>query len=698
MSGIGLTCAAVIVVIPSVRLAADEFEPLETVLTGLGATYGTVLALVLTLSIIPVQRAGEAWSASILRLYRRDPGTYITFVWLGVCCVGSFLLAVRGVVNSPASFVLAMCFLFLGVSLDVLRWYHDHVCRLLDPEYAVAVELKKAKSRVDRLNRLVRQSARIGSWKPFREKKPSISRELLESTLYLRVPKYPDAIVGPIDDLAEMARKAIARGERPLARAAIGSIAELTNHYLSGRRDNLTVHAQIDLGIFASRSDADLVTNETYDRLREISRAAVNASDEATAIHVSSAFKSMALHTAMLAAPAFGRDTAPLSKAPLMHAFDCVKFAQSKGLDEVGLRSAWILSEIAVDVPKNIAMADIFIPLIEGLHGIAIAFYRACNSALVKTVTKRQLLILNMAGFGNGTYFLEVAKELLDRIEFQVPLAIRDEEATGYSSGVSPLGHAYSPAETSSLGWVFRRDLAGLYVLEDEAAYRGAYARILQFLEILSDHLCTVAANNEFGGSVLVREIDHMIKQIGIAIVEFLDEPAPLDQGNDEALISGFTRFPAFYSEAFRDKQTIDNRRVVRCFDSLTYIGLRFLSIDRPIVLRHCVWCMESIIGSLWESIRPQDYSTLGDVLSLLWGVREVTATQDQADIVHDLNRALGKPSNLTDDQWQQARKVIARRRDQLLERLGQPDRQPRRENAETLIRKLLCPETMDNG
>ena len=690
MTLVALAVALSIVLIPSVRFVADQFEPVETVFTALGATYGTILALVLTLSIIPVERAGEAWSASIVRLYRHDQGTYITFVWLGVCCVASFLLAVRGLANLRVSVVLAACLVVLGISLDVLRWYHGHVCRLLDPEHAVAVGLKKAKSAIDRLDRVVDRNARMLYWRPFTKEKPSSSRELLESSLYLRVPKYPEAIVDPIDDLAEMARKAIARGEKPLARAAIGSMAELTNHYLSSRRENLTVHPYNDLEMLTSNSDVDLVTGETYDRLREISRAAVNASDEATAIHVSRAFKSMAVHTANLAAPAFSPDTAPLSEAPLYHAFDCVRFAQSKGLDDVGLRSAWILWDVVLVVPKNIAIADVYSPIIDGLHDIAVAFYSAFSFKFAETVTRLQLLIVGTASFGEEGYFLGVVEEILGKIELQVPLAIENEKAAGRPSGVLPLGHVYGPADTSSLGWVFRRAVAGLYAAEDEAGYQAEYRRVFQLQVILSDHVCRVAKNNDFGGSLLVREIDRLITQIGVAIVEFVDEPAPLDKGGEEEMISGFTRFLAFYSAAFREKSSIHGRRLEQCCDSLTYIGLRFFRSNRPIVLRQCIRCIETIIESVCEASTPPDYLMLGDIFGLLKGVREVAIADDHADVLHEVERALSKPSSMEIDEWNQAQESIQLRHEQLFERLGQRDPLPRRENAETLLRELL--------
>lgn len=690
MTLVGLAIAGCILLIPSVRFVTDDFEAVETVFTALGATYGTILALVLTLSVIPIERAGEAWSASIVRLYRHDRGTYITFVWLGVCCVASFLFAVRGLSSLRGSVVLAACFVVLGISLDVLRWYHGHVCRLLDPEHAVAVGLKRGKKVVDRLKRVIGRDTRIRTGRLFANEKPSSTDRLRESSQYLYLPNYPAPIAGPIDDLAEIARKAIARGERPLARAAIGSIAELTNHYLSSRQENLTIHVGTDSSTFAGVSDVDVVTQETYDRLREINRAAVNASDEATAIQVSRAFGSMAVHAANLAAPAFSPDTAPLSEAPLRHAFDCVKFAQSKGLDDVGLQAAWILWNVVLNVPGNIAPKHVWVPIIDGLHDIVVAFYSALRFTHAATVTRYQLLIVGSAGFGRNTHYMEVLEAILGRIELQVPLAIENEQAASGGSGVLALGQMYSPADTGSLGWDFRRAIAALYAAEDQASYQAAYRRVMRMQEMLSSHLHRVAENNEFGGSELVGEIDGMIRQIAVAIADLVDKPAPLGEGGDEELISGFIGFLAFYTTAFREKTSIDGRRVEHCCDSVTYMGLRFLRSSRATVLRHCIWCIESIIESVCKASTPPHYLTLGDVFALLAGVRDVAITYGQGEVLHDLERALGKPSSMTGDEWEEAQSSIRLRHEKLTERIKQRDPQPGGGKTEVLLRELL--------
>ena len=690
--------AACVILFPPIRAAADQFEPVETVLTGLGATYGTILALALTLSLTPIQRAGEAWSASILRLYRRDRIAHATFVLLGVLCVTSFAFAVRGPTVVPVSFILAASLALLGLGLDLLRGYHAHVCRLLDPQYAVVAGLKEAKGAQDRLNRVVRRNSWLRRRRPFMKRKPASSRELLESTIYLKfVPGYPSTLVQPFEDLAEMALRAVARGESPLAKAAIDAIGELTNHYLSGRKRNLMLYRGAKGSTVANTSDVDLVIHPAYRLLRQISRAAVNAEDEATAIRVSYAFRSIAVHAAKLVAPAFSPNTAPLSGVPLRHAFDCIKFAQSQGLQEVTYQSTSILTEMVYQVPKGIPFADLHACLVDGHHDIAAAFYLDGRFELAEAVTKNQLLIL-IALSWEKTGFPEAVGEVLEKIALQVPLAMENERAAAPAEAYRPLKHAYDSTDMLSLAWLFRNALRWLYHADDGPACRDQRAQVLGIVEVVSDHLRRVAKNNQFGASMLVPQIDGLIRHIAVAVADYIEDPAPFDQGNQDELVRGFIRLLAFYPWAFRDKKAIHAPRVEQCCDTAAYIGLRFLSSGRPDVLLNCVWCIESVIESYCRTARPPDYCILGEVFALLWATRQVADARDCTDIVAHIDRALAQPPSLTDDQWDQARNRIRVARERLLERLGETDDPPRQNRAETLLRALLQPRTTAEG
>lgn len=230
-----ISIAAAILLVPQFRATAEAFLPLEAVLSQLGATYGTTLALVLTLSIIPIQRAAEVWSPSIIRLYRRDPLTYVTFVSLSVLCAASFALAVKGLFLVPVSVVLALSSAVLGVSLDILRGYHGHVCRLLDPIHAVSLALRETKYAIDRTKTLVTRISRLQHQQLSAEQQGAVSVEDIESTIYPRISDYPSSIIYWVNDLAEIGIKAVARGEKLLAKTAVFAIADLTLYYLSSR-------------------------------------------------------------------------------------------------------------------------------------------------------------------------------------------------------------------------------------------------------------------------------------------------------------------------------------------------------------------------------------------------------------------------------------------------------------------------------
>ena len=643
---------------------------------------------------MPVQRAGEAWSASILRLYRFDKFTYITFVSLGVLCVTSFALPPLVPDLVPVSVILAASLALLGAGLDLLRAYHAHVCRLLDPQYAVKTGLKEAKTAQDRLNRIVRQNAWLRHRRPFMKPKPASSRELIESMTYLQfVPGYPDIVVKPFEDLCEMALRALTRGENPLARTAIDAITELTNHYLSGRKRNLNLHQTTRGATVANTSDVDVVTRPAYDLLRQISRAAVKAEDEASAIRVTRAFASIAVHAANLAAPAFSPNTAPLSGEPLHRAFDCVRFAQSQGLVEVPVQSASILTDIVYRVPKDLPFSDLHACLVDGLHDIAAAFYADRRYELAEAATQKQFLILSALSW-EPTRFVEALGEVLEKIALQVPLAIENEKAAEPAQAYRPLKHAYDPTDMLSLAWLYGNTLRWLYHTDDEPAYRDTYAQLLGMADVIADHLRHVARTNEFGNSRLLRQIDGLIRHIAVDLADFIDNPPPTDRGPHDALVRGLVGLLAFYPAPFRDKRAIHVRRMGQCCDTIGYIGLRFLASERPDVLLKGIACIEDVIGTYCRTADPRDDFILADVFALLSGIRDVALSRDHAEIARHLERALGQPPDLTDARWAQAQEAIRVRRNRLRERLREPDRPPHREDAATLMRQFLHPPT----
>lgn len=687
----GFVIAAGVLLTPHLRDVADGFEEVEAILSQLGATYGTILALALTLSIIPIQRAGEVWSPSIIRLYRRDPVTYVTFVALGIFCVASFFLAIRGITGIPVSLVLAFSLAILGISLDMLRCYHGHVCRLLDPTYAVGLSLKQVKRDIDKTKALVTRVAQLQHQLLSPAQQSQFSVEDIKTTVYPRIPGYPNSTNSWTNDLAEIAIKAVARGEKLVAKAAIFAIADLTTYYLSSRKHNLSVTPAPEAMFLAMTSDVNVVIDRAYETLQEVSRAAVTQGDESTTIRVSEAYQTIAIHTANLGARAFRKHTAPLTFPPIFYALACVKYAQTKGLDEVAFQTAAILSRISTSAPKNVADTDIHIPVIDGIYDIAVYLYVKRNFGLAEGVNGHQFTILAHMLERQDYYFEDTLRHVLEQIELLAPLAIINETMAGRLSIVHPLGKVYGLVNPNSLGYLFGKAAETLPRVEADREWLNPYHDLVDIADIISKHLRKIAENNEFGDSSLIWEIDHLIKHIAAVVARLIDQPLRPDRCDESALVDKFRWILAFYWVAFKGKKSVSERRADECGESLVFIGLLFFARGRPEVLRASISNIHSILESYCEITQPPDYYTIGNILAHLWGIRMLLIARNNAPLTQEVDQALNtKPGALTDEQWQVAQTAILLRRGQLEERLAERDDHLRSDSAEALLRRLL--------
>ena len=611
---------------------------------------------------------------------------------LGVFCAASFLLSVRGLFSLPVSKVLALSLAVLGISIDLLREYHSHVCRLLDPDNAIYLALKVAKQAVDRTKT---RATRI-SWLQHQllnaEHQRAVSVDAIESTIYPRIQGYPGSINRWIYDLAEIGIKAVTRGEKFLAKTAVSAIADLTLYYLSARKFNLTLIAVPEGMFLTETSDVSIVTTPAYEALQEMSRVAVTRGDEATAIRVSEAYQAMAIHTACLGALAFRKGTAPLTFDPIYYAFECVKYAQSKGLDDVAFQSAGILSKVSEAAPKDIDKTDIHVPVIDRLVEIAMYLYGKQRYALAEEVNGHYFNILAQLLQRQDHYFDGVLQHVLEKMEMLAPLAVASELMAGRLSPVRPLGKAYGLVSPNSLGYLFKRAATTLPKVDEEHEWINPYQGLIDIADIIMRHLRRMAENNEFGESFLLWEIDQSIKYISRVIARTVDQPLRQGHADESELINKLSWILAFYWVAFRGKKTVSGRRADECSESLVFIGLQFFEKGHPEVLRTCISNIRSILESYCEIAQPVDPYTLGDLLAHLWGIRMVLIAGHNDALTQEVDGALmTKPPGLADEQWQAAQEAIMRRRQQLEERLAQiDDRLEGPDSGELLLRRLL--------
>jgi hypothetical protein len=100
---------------------------------------GAAVALVLSLSIIPAQRAADVFSTAILRLYARDIVLWRVFAILAFLTVFSMLLGTGWTIGLNPRWTIALQLILLGVALDALRGFYLRALDLLVPQTALGL-------------------------------------------------------------------------------------------------------------------------------------------------------------------------------------------------------------------------------------------------------------------------------------------------------------------------------------------------------------------------------------------------------------------------------------------------------------------------------------------------------------------------------------------------------------------------------
>src|SRR5690606_39265090 len=312
-------------------------------------------------------------------------------------------------------------------------------------------------------------------------------------------------------------------------------------------------------------------------------------------------------------------------------------------------------SKVAETAPKNIAETDIHVPVIDALAEVALYFYGKRSHGLAEEVNGHYFRILAQLLNRQDYFFKDVLRHVLSKMEMLAPLAIISESMAGRLTMVHPLGMAYGLVNPGSLGYLFEQAAAILPKLDVEREWINPYHDLIDFADIIRDHLRRMAEGNEFGESFLIWDISQSIKHISKVITRVVDEPLRRDHDDEAELIEKLCSILAFYWVAFHDKKKVNGRRADDCCESLMFIGLQFFERQHPDVLSTCISNIRSIVESYCEIVKPADLYTIGDLLAHLWGIRMALIARRNDALIQEVDRALmTKPRGFSDEQWEE--------------------------------------------
>src|SRR6266516_8018438 len=275
---------------------------------------GAALALILSLSIIPAQRAAEAFSPAILKLYAQDRWLVAAFLILAGTTTLSVLLGTNFLPQMDARLSISVQFLLLGFSFDALLLFYNRALDLLIPETAVQLVIRECTKQLTRVSRIVERLIRLQVLAD-RSNAPTDATR----AIYFSASQASGALRFWIAQLDVIAHKRIARRDTSAANDIVTAMGMIGTQYSEARRNSLILRPDFD-NIFAGGvSDISEVLNPIYDCLNVICKEAAKAPNELVVKQGIRTLADMTTHAMTMIHSSNGWHKAPLAFSPCFY-------------------------------------------------------------------------------------------------------------------------------------------------------------------------------------------------------------------------------------------------------------------------------------------------------------------------------------------------------------------------------------------
>lgn len=322
--------------------ASDKVTNATDVHLACARIIGGALALILSLSIIPAQKAAEAFSAAILKLYARDTTLLSVFSLLSAAAIASVLLGTGWTFGLPLLYALAVQVMLLGLSFDGLRFFYRKTLNLLLPATATGLVLRECRALTNKVRRRVDRGVRI-----LQLAGNSPDSRAVAGAVFFAQSQIAPALKGWIAQLEEFAHKALVRGDTHAVNEIITTMQIIGTNYADARRASVVLIPDWTNILAGGTSDISRVLNPIHESARLICRHAAKEANELVVSHCIRTFGRMAEHAMTILHEQNGLwRKAPLAFSPVFYLDLCVQIAIRAGMADAVLGGASALQAI----------------------------------------------------------------------------------------------------------------------------------------------------------------------------------------------------------------------------------------------------------------------------------------------------------------------------------------------------------------
>jgi len=466
-----------------------------------GALIGTVLTLGYSLSIIPIQRAAEIYTPSIVRLFRDDRSIRFPFLALLSLCLLSFASVLSPVIDTAPTKTVPILIIFLGAALDLLRQLFRSVTRLLEPKEAVWRLEQEARRALERLHRGFERMAEL-SWRALPPaKQAEHTKQQYLKWFYVNSSSHGNVVDSSSAELTEIAQKAIARADLSLTFEAMNALRQLAIDSIEIRKTALTY---MPVDVFVVKTNAETQLDRIYENLLAVNRSGIRQGSENVSMWVIRALGSVAQHMLTVRQEPPFEHFSSLAVSPISYCKMAIRDAMGAGVDDAGYTGAATLSGVSCNAPDGARALDVHLQTVDGIFQIVRKFITSPGKAIHgNEPLKRGLEILRALCQRNDLALDHVLRSFLDELQLLVPVTVVLETGQFGELLHLPLAPAYDASFESSLPWLIQRSTASIKK-DDAHPWISPWRDFLEVGEKLSRHFRNLSENPGLAASQMM--------------------------------------------------------------------------------------------------------------------------------------------------------------------------------------------------
>jgi hypothetical protein len=623
---------------------------------------GAALALVLSLSIIPAQRAAELFSISVLKLFAKDRALIIVFLVLVATTMLSLLLGSSWVNRLDAKASLSIQFILLGISFDALRRFYVSTLDLLAPESAIKRIVNESKRQSRSIGRIAdklvaMQVAAAGQ---------TSAGDLMLHAKAITATHLPKTLQFWSSQLEEFAHRFIARRDSNATIETVDALDSIATDYCALRKKSVTLHLDPEFLFAGALSDISDVLNPFYESIQHIIDDAITVKNERIVSHSISTMGRMALYAMSIAARgAGGQQIAPLAFGASFYFDRAVRATLAANMNDATLRAITSLSAILLNRPLEIELTGVAETANETLFAIAADGMAKSNQTNVFRSIGAMLRSIKFE-IENDRFDSDSLRSTLQRIVQIVPFEVMADSNGNRRLQTFP---AYDLGFEASMPMLLQSVAQNISV-DRERPWSDPFSDLSEAMEVIRDHFRSLS-DVDFKGALLGKYVADSLDAVCRVLLHELTHPPEGAETFLSTIEDDLKSQITWMSGLFPAGGSARRHHISDATAHLTILGIDALAGGWTDVARKCATTLKNIASNLQASIGSFELTDIYRDLEIL--ARAAEKAKD-SQFATDIRAMITLPPNLSPQQqifYLDARATRVRQLDEALARAG---------------------------